>query len=82
MEMSIEDFKDIMTVNDIAFDYQGKEYYIFQGTNCCVVGDYASDESQTFDKFEDLDANLDDTLNHWMVEGKPLKEIIKDIVLH
>lgn len=81
MGISVEGFKDIMAINDIAFNYLGKEYYIFQGTNCCIVGDYASKESQTFDKYAGFEANLDDTVNHWLIEGKPLKDIINEITL-
>lgn len=83
MGYTINEFKALMETNDIAFIYNGHQYYIFQGNNCCIVGDYADDASAlTFDRFVSLNDNLEDTLDNWLVEGKPLKDILNDILLY
>ncbi len=82
MNYTVDEFKDIMAVNDISFIYNGREYYIFQGSNSCIVGEYADDEtSLTFNRFTGLNDNLNDTLENWLIEGKALKDIVNDIAL-
>lgn len=82
MSYTRNEFKDIMEVNDIAFIYNDRQYYIFQGSNSCIAGDYADDTtSLTFDRFASLSDNLEDTLENWIVDDKPLKDILSDITL-
>lgn len=75
-----EDLREKMVCNDIAFKYREKEYFIFQGNNSCIVGRYdTDDEDMEFNCYDELMQNIDDTLDNWLVEGKPLREIAEEI---
>lgn len=82
MRYTIDEFKEIMFINDITFKYNGKSYYIFQGTNSCIVGEDGNDKKEiVFNKYKNVSDNIDDTLNNWIIDEKPLKTIISEIKL-
>ena len=71
--MTVEDFKDMMMYNEPDFSYNGQEYSI-----CSPNGKYyvlASDSPHDVDLEFDT---LDDLLDHWMIQGRPLRGILPD----
>lgn len=78
--MTKKGFIELVLVNDVSFRYKGKEYYILQGNNSCICGEYGKDHTEiTFDKDSDLYNNIEDMLEHWMIDGEPLKKRIGKI---
>lgn len=72
--MTVDDFKDMMMCNEPDFLYNGQEYSI-----CWPGGKYyvtASDSPGDIDLEFD---GLDDLLDHWMIQGRPLRDILSDI---
>ena len=72
--MTVKDFKKLMQCNEPDFTYNGQTYSI-----CWPDGRYyvtASDSPGDVDlKFDTLDALLDG----WMIQGRPLRDILPDI---
>lgn len=74
--MTVSRFKEIMMCNEPDFRYNGQEYSI-----CSPNGKYYVTAS---DSPSDLDlefGTLDDLLDNWMVQGRPLREILPKIDL-
>ena len=72
--MTVDQFKEIMMCNEPDFSYNGQEYSI-----CSPNGKYYVTAS---DSPSDVDlefATLDELLDLWMIQGKPLREILPDI---
>ena len=72
--MTVEGFKELMTCNEPDFSYNGQEYSICwpDGRYYVTASDSPSDIDLAFD-------TLDDLLDHWMIQGKPLRSILPDI---
>ena len=72
--MTVKEFKDLLLYNEPEFEYNGKAYSI-----CSPDGNfYVLSEDNPAD--DDLVFNsVDDMLDHWIIQGKPLREIIPDI---
>ena len=72
--MRIEDFKEMLLVNEPSFEYNGYEYTIAcpNGFFTVYAEDSPSDEDLEFETVEDL-------LDNWMVQGRSLKEIVEEI---
>ena len=72
--MTIERFEEMMLCNEPDFTYNGQEYSI-----CSPDGKYyvtASDSPTDIDlEFE----TLNDLLDSWMIQGRPLREILAEI---
>lgn len=79
--MKVENFKENVINDDIAFRYNGKEYFIFLFNIGFTVGAYGSDDDIEFNKYDDLYKNREDMFNNWNIEGKRLKDIVEDIEL-
>mgnify|MGYP000187642034 CR=1 FL=1 len=78
--MTRTEFIDFALINDISFKYKGKEYYILQGNNSCICGEYEKDDSTVvFDKYSDVYQNIENMLNTWNIEGVPLGGLIGKI---
>ncbi len=81
--MTRKEFIDFTLINDISFKHKGKEYYILQGNNSCVCGEYGKEDSTVvFDKHSDVYQNIEDMLNTWNIEGTPLGDLIGKINLN
>lgn len=74
--MTVDRFKEIMQCNEPDFGYNGKEYSI------CHPKDkfYVWSEDQPADTDLEFDT-LDDLLDRWVIQGKPLREILPYIDL-
>lgn len=72
--MRVDAFKEMLMVNEPSFEYNGKEYAISSpnGVFCVYAEDSPPDEDLIFE-------TVDDLLEHWMIQGKPLKEIVKEL---
>lgn len=72
--MTADAFKEMLLCNEPSFGYQGQEYSI-----CCPDGKYyvtASDSPADIGLvFDSVDALLD----RWMIQGKPLRLVLRDI---
>ncbi|MFR2719413.1 MAG: hypothetical protein ACLTA7_09015 [Ruminococcus sp.] len=78
--MTKKEFVELVLVNDVSFQYKGKEYYIFQGNNSCICGEYGKENIEIiFDKDPIIYKNIEDMLEHWMIDGEPLKKRIGKI---
>lgn len=76
MKMTVERFTEIMLCNEPEFDYNEQTYSI-----CSPDGKYyvtASDSPA--DMYLEFDT-LDDLLDRWMIQGRPLRSILPDIDL-
>lgn len=64
----------MLLVNEPSFEYNGKEYTIAQpkGFFTVYAEDSPSDEDLVFETSDDL-------LEHWMIQGKPLKDIVSEL---
>lgn len=78
--MDIESFKDEVLVNDIGFIYLDKEYSIIMDNNSYIAVD-SDDNATNFNHYNDVYKDLEDLLDNWTIEGKPLKEIVGNIKL-
>lgn len=72
--MQVGAFKEMLMVNEPSFEYNGKEYAIASpnGVFCVYAEDSPSDEDLLFQTADDL-------LEHWIIQGKPLKEIVREL---
>lgn len=78
--MTKAEFIDFALINDISFEYKGKEYYILQGNNSCICGEYGKDDTTiTFDKYSDVYQNIEDMLGNWKIGGGLLGGLIEKI---
>ena len=77
--MSIDDFKENVITDDVAFKYNNKEYFIFLFGTGFTAGEYGADKDTKFDKHKDIYKNRDDMLSNWIIEDKLLKDVISDI---
>lgn len=73
--MTLEEFKEIMACNEPDFIYNRQHYSICwpDGKYYVTASDSPGDADLVFD-------SLDDLLDHWIIQGKPFREILKDIV--
>lgn len=71
--MKIADFVDVLMCNEPTFDYNGTEYNICYIKNQFYIG-ISGDEST--DKVFDT---VDEMLNDYYIDGKPLKQIVDKI---
>ena len=74
--MTVEQFKEIMACNEPDFTYNGQLYSICwpDGKYYVTASDSPGDADLVFD-------TLDDLLDHWIIQGAPLREILADIGL-
>ncbi|NJP40419.1 hypothetical protein HCH52_05075 [Oscillospiraceae bacterium HV4-5-C5C] len=74
--MTVNDFKNMMMINEPAFAYHDEEYSICWPDNQYHVtaSDHPSDINFVFE-------SLDDLLDNWMIQGRPLRQILPDITL-
>lgn len=72
--MTVEQFKEIMSCNEPTFSYNGQEYSI-----CWPDGRYYAAVVDSSDDTVEVFESLDDLLENWTIQGKRLKDIIKDI---
>lgn len=72
--MTVDEFRDSLFYNEPNFGYNGKEYWICHPEDKFYVSseDNPADEELVFD-------SVDDMLDHWIIQGKPLREIVPDI---
>lgn len=72
--MTVDAFKEIMLCNEPSFSYNGQEYSICSpnGKYYVLASDSVGDAELEFDTLEDL-------LDNWQVQGKPLREILPHI---
>lgn len=71
----LEQLKEELETNDIAFNYKDRTYVICPwGSEQFSAGPGGSDENYDFDGFDKMATD-------WLIEGKPLKEIINEITL-
>lgn len=77
--MSIDDFKENVITDDVAFKYNDKEYFIFLFGTGFTVGEYGTYKDIKFDKHKDIYKNREDMFSNWVIGDKPLKDIIPQI---
>ena len=78
--MTRKAFIDFALINDISFSYAGREYFILQDNNSCICGEYGHDETTIcFGKYQDVYRNIEDMLDNWKVDGRPLRDLIEEI---
>ena len=73
--MTVDAFKEMMVYNEPDFEYNGQGYSI-----CCPNGKYyvtASDSPGDIDLEFD---SLDDLLDRWVIQGRPLRAILPEVV--
>ncbi len=72
--MTVKQFEEIMTCNEPDFTYNGQQYSICwpDGRYYVTASDSPGDSELVFD-------TLDDLLEHWIIQGKPLRSILEDI---
>lgn len=72
--MALDELKEALVTNDIAFNYNGRDYVI-----CPLDKFYAGeagnpDDDNSFDTFEEM-------AEKWLIEGSPLNAIVGKIEL-
>lgn len=72
--MTVESFKEMMMCNEPEFSYHGQEYSI-----CCPNGKYYVTASDSPGDIELEFSTLDELLERWVIQGRPLKELLSDI---
>ena len=74
--MTVERFKEIMEYNEPDFGYRGEEYSICwpNGVYYVTASDNPQDQELSF-------SSVDEKLDHWIIQGKPLREILPEIDL-
>lgn len=72
--MTVDAFKELMVCNEPDFTYKGEAYSISwpDGRYYVSASDSPADTDLVF-------ASLDDLLNNWMIQGKPLRDILPEI---
>lgn len=73
--MTVDEFKEMMMCNEPDFSYNGQVYSICSpdGKYYVTASDRPSDTDLEFD-------TLDDMLDNWMIQGRPMRLILPDIV--
>ena len=71
--MTVEEFRDIIRYNEPYFVYRGRTYSICHHDGRFYVrrDDWPVNEDLAFQ-------NVDDLLEHWMIEGRPLKDVLPE----
>lgn len=69
--MTVDAFKEMMMCNEPDFRYNGQEYSI-----CWPGGRYYVTASDSPNDVDLEFSTLDDLLEHWMIQGRPLREIL------
>ena len=74
--MTVKQFKEIMEYNEPDFGYRGEEYSICwpNGVYYVTASDNPQDQDLSF-------SSVDEMLDHWLIQGKPLREILPEIDL-
>ena len=72
--MTVEEFKTMMACNEPDFAYNGEAYSI-----CWPNGKYYVTASDSPDDADLEFDSLDNLLDRWMIQGKPLREILSQI---
>ena len=75
-KMTVKQFKEIMEYNEPDFGYRGEEYSICwpNGIYYVTASDNPQDQELSF-------SSVDEMLDHWIIQGKPLREILPEIDL-
>jgi hypothetical protein len=74
--LDINRFKQILAYNEPSFGYNGKEYSI-----CSPDGKYYVTAEDSPGDIDLVFKDPDDLLDHWLVQGKPLRDILQNIDL-
>lgn len=72
--MTVEQFAEMMMCNEPEFSYNGQDYSI-----CRPDGRYYVTASDSPSDIELEFATLEDLLDSWMIQGRPLRTILSDI---
>lgn len=74
--MTVEKFRDIIRYNEPYFLFQGKTYSICHPDTMFYArcDDWPVDQDIAFQ-------DVDDLLERWVIEGRPLKDILPEIAL-
>lgn len=72
--MTVDDFKTMMLCNEPDFGYNGQEYSI-----CCPNSKYYVAASDSPGDVDLEFASLNDLLDRWMIQGRPLREVLPEI---
>lgn len=72
--MTVDRFRDIIRYNEPCFLYRGKSYSICHPTDVFYArrDDWPPDVGPSF-------KDVDDLLDHWIIEGRPFKEILPEL---
>ena len=73
-KMDAAQFKNMLSYQEPDFGYNGKKYSICSpdGNFYVTAEDFPSDVDLVFQ-------DADDLLDHWIIQGKPLRSILPDI---
>ncbi len=69
--MTLNDFRSLLICNEPDFSYNGQVYSI-----CSPDGKYYVTASDSPGDVDLVFASVDDLLDHWIIQGKPLREIL------
>ena len=72
--MTVKAFKELLVCNEPDFEYNGQIYSI-----CCPHKTYYVTASDSPDDIDLEFSSVDDMLDHWLIQGKPLRAILPDI---
>ncbi|WP_042435931.1 hypothetical protein [Faecalispora jeddahensis] len=72
--MTADAFKKMMACNEPDFSYNGQDYSI-----CWPDGKYYVTASDNPGDIDLVFHSLDDLLDRWIIQGKPLRQILPDI---
>lgn len=74
--MTVEKFRELMVCNEPDFEYNGQRYSI-----CWPGGKYYVTSSDSPTDADLVFDTLDDLLDRWLIQGKPLRAILPDIII-
>ena len=72
--MNVSEFAEVLTYQEPSFGYNGKEYSI-----CSPDGNFYVTAEDSPGDSELVFSSVADLLNNWIIQGKPLKDIVPDI---
>lgn len=72
--MTTDNFEEMMLCNEPDFSYNGQFYSI-----CSPNGKYYVTASDSPDDVDLEFDSLDDLLDHWMIQGRPLRDILPEL---
>lgn len=72
--MTVRAFKELLVCNEPDFEYNGQMYSI-----CCPNGIYFVTASDSPSDIDLRFGSVDDMLDSWVIQGSPLRDILKDI---